>query len=481
MTSNVSKCCSFAITKNEPWWQAIFVCLDCQVGESQGMENHCICEACANSCHANHDVEYIGMGPSTCDCRVNFACCLIESSSKRAEELLLGVQDTTSTSDLDVTTDNNNQLEINVQPLISPREIIMDERTNFIEAKTYRILDLIECNQPDNQCGLHSQLTNGAIELVQFCRHDTFWIPRSHNGEGLCILEKLALSTMMQHESTHNLEDVSGAEWWVQVKETQQSECLEFDRKASIDLHYDKDESLAEEFGLGSFPTLSTVTYLSDLSYPTLIFSRIYEEPEDAMISSMVVCHPKVGKHLVFDGRLLHGAPACSATMMMKNHNEERNENEFRTDSGCRITFLVNIWRNRKPSGISPLNSSIRQHIERKLNMQEHVLLSSITLERLIIEKRIIADENDFLPENGQRIILPFVSKGATWIDDNDDDDKDFQNSNLVLVTFPPPHHECETLYVHFGPGMEAYLEHEIDDDEDEEYFHSDCNQVAYI
>ena len=55
-----------------------------------------------------------------------------------------------------------------------------------------------------------------------------------------------------------------------------------------IDLHYDKDEALAESFGLGSFPTLSTVTYLTGASSkapPTILLDHTYTQGEEEVMS----------------------------------------------------------------------------------------------------------------------------------------------------------------------------------------------------
>jgi hypothetical protein len=151
--------------------------------------------------------------------------------------------------------------------------------------------------------GVCQRFIQQAVALAEFPR-DTFWIDANHHdaqGE-LCELEQLALGVFQRHASMRpQLENLVGAEWWVQVKD------VSSEINAAVDLHYDKDENLAQAFGLGYFPTLSTVTYLTENSYPTLVFPHRHDEPEDEQMESLLVSHPRRGKHLAFDGRLLHG------------------------------------------------------------------------------------------------------------------------------------------------------------------------------
>jgi hypothetical protein len=64
-------------------------------------------------------------------------------------------------------------------------------------------------------------------------------------------------------------------EWWIQSKYLEQD-----GTPAPIDLHYDKDENMAEAYGIGLFPQLSTVTYLTGSpNAPTVIFRNTITEP----------------------------------------------------------------------------------------------------------------------------------------------------------------------------------------------------------
>ena len=67
-------------------------------------------------------------------------------------------------------------------------------------------------------------------------------------------------------------------EWWVQVKNFASHD------ESAIDLHYDKDENIADSFGIGVFPQISTVTYLNSSSrfQPTIIFPSTANDPVES-------------------------------------------------------------------------------------------------------------------------------------------------------------------------------------------------------
>jgi hypothetical protein len=294
-----------------------------------------------------------------------------------------------------------------------------------------------------NNANLCEDLIKQARTLVGHTR-ETHWIDATVDIETLCGLERLAMLIFQRHVSALHLVGMQGAEWWVQVKDLASD-------NAAVDLHYDKDEELSSNFGLGSFPLYSTVTYLSDGSYPTVVFPHRYDEPESDMIDYMTVSHPRRGKHFLFDGRLLHGAPASEAML----HPSIRET----TSKGYRVTFLVNLWKSYSPCGVKVLSESIRQTL---LATEVSEALESVEMENEHIETLEINSEND-LPENfKERLLLPFVSKGATWIDDDTEEE-------LMLVTFAPAAHTHDTVHVKFGPGMQAYLEYGVEEKHNED------------
>lgn len=95
---------------------------------------------------------------------------------------------------------------------------------------------------------------------------------------------------------------------------------------------------------------------ISQLSYkPRVILPELpYHQPSSFLVScKCLLCanhHIELlmpsslhtGKHISFDGRLLHGAPAGADLWNIgRNHTE--------ASTGSRVTFLVNIWLNYVP------------------------------------------------------------------------------------------------------------------------------------
>lgn len=315
-----------------------------------------------------------------------------------------------------------------------------------------------------------------AKELVNLSK-ETFWLDTSVGSSSLCDLERLARSIFHRH--TQNIPvfqepgTISGAEWWVQVKSVtypKENQALDHNNGSeAVDLHFDKDEALAESFGLGSFPTLSTVTYLSDSTSapPTLVFSRRYEEQDD--ITQILVSHPRQGKHLIFDGRLLHGAPSHYALRQPKSTTEEAQT----TVAADRVTFLVNIWTGHKPVGVEPLPNEIRKAIQRRVVGQSprrsySDKISKSTFERLVIEERTLATESDLgltsSTASPGRLELPFVGKGATW-DDGEEDDVHM----ILSMHAPPVDPDCDTTVFHFAPALAAVVDAPASEKEREE------------
>ena len=150
----------------------------------------------------------------------------------------------------------------------------------------------------------------------------------------------------------------SGAEWWFVVREPvdhtvapepkhlsgQPKEIDHDGGVGGIDLHWDKDVVLAGMKLPYIHPVLSTVTYLSEFGAPTIVLPvrRTNEGTIDEKCPEMNISYPATGKHLVFDGSLLHGVPE---SMNQSKHDRE-------VDKGPRVTFLVNIWLRHRPFAV---------------------------------------------------------------------------------------------------------------------------------
>lgn len=223
----------------------------------------------------------------------------------------------------------------------------------------------------------------------------TYFMPASMKPR--CALEELAMSIFTSH--TEGLEagkhydaERSGAEWWTLVMDTvskksntddnddDDANSQSSEEDDEVGMHFDADYGL--EAQLPNFmlhPRVATITYLSNVGVPTLILNKRSPPPTDVEKKSLngsieqgwLSC-PIIGKHICFDGRLLHGAPGAFFpsfnTVIEKNTNgdvEEQSSKRRKLESGekldtdssihdCdsgkkRITFMVNVWLNHCP------------------------------------------------------------------------------------------------------------------------------------
>ena len=165
-----------------------------------------------------------------------------------------------------------------------------------------------------------------------------------------CTLEALALSIFRFHtQGVIFNPSLSGAEWWVQ----------HINSLDDIGVHWDRDYGLEDEHGIHIHPHLGTVTYLSNCGGPTLIFNKrgslTNQESICGGFTSYVVSSPKIGKHICFDGTLLHAAPGDFTDSI---------------DHGMRTTFLVNIWLNHIPSQTTCVSGQMLSRLSKYNNIE---------------------------------------------------------------------------------------------------------------
>jgi hypothetical protein len=629
--------CTFAVTGARPYFQAIYICHSCcsattpaaqapavadgdgkrhvdenkkndddddSKSQDEGLEelqrppiHLCICQACAQTCHRHEEndgggktdddddnnnseasVEYIGMGPSYCDCPFNtkYPCRIAHASQQEAERLQIQpFQLHRQRNDFPGSDDNCRNIkqvnETTTKDEQAASTIIIRSEKKQTNSCTHFVRDVFHIPTLHDNEALIRLLRQQAETLVQHSK-ETFWIDYHHNshsndsghvftgtsnnggggdGFGCCALESLAWAVARNHIQhyaasqegplvTH--ETLHGMEWWVQVKHVQHqptsaaTNCTNQQKELQhgIELHFDKDEAMAESFGLGVFPALSTVTYLCEPATetmrtaaatssrvpPTLIFSHCYdsicncsdndddddnrEMTDMTNIPDMLVSHAYPGKHLAFDGRLLHGAPAhealrpplhlsmtnahgnivfagvedltqynntaATAAATASDYDDINNHSSF--TSTTRITFLVNLWTHEyKPAGVQILPDHVR-HSLLEHEQQEGVQQSDTSLfwdmnkpwkcEEIVSVE--LQDETTDLPlELCGRIELPFVGSNTLDKQDQDqedDDGEEEEEERMVVVTFPPPPSVHSTMRVRFGPGLQAYLDH---------------------
>mmetsp|Transcript_6512 Transcript_6512/g.12268 ORF Transcript_6512/g.12268 Transcript_6512/m.12268 type:complete len:647 (-) Transcript_6512:28-1968(-) len=535
----------------------------------------CICENCAQECHEalGHDVEYYGTGPSYCDCFSFYrdvkgchhhhhhhhggdgrsrnglnngqSCVLHDASIKVAEKLGISKQglgvnynlETQNDKDVYSTTGLYNfpfLAQAYTLPLLS-QPAVHHGGTFVCDVLIEQALELIRHTNDTHWLSIsNNSNSNGHDHDDSSTAKDAL---QQHQKQTLCDLERVAYGIFQRHIRAFSLEDKlgpdGGAEWWVQVKKTplssnsrscggDSSPNKEKQKTEAIDLHYDKDEELAETFDLGSFPTLSTVTYLSGRmlvneqgekvsAAPTLVFPHTYEMPGEGPIGrgysenedesdghdiqyddeqllkslpptppQVLISHPCLGKHLVFDGRLLHGAP--SNKLLRKSSSEWTEDDvEHCSKRGIRVTFLVNIWLTRRPSKVKVLSMEIRNKIMARSTSVASILPLGQDDDDLFHLDMIELDIGTIHIKEGkgsmnERVQLPFVSTGATWIDDDDvavvvdgDDDHEGPHDNderlesgLVVSMVPPPSdYQEDSVFVTYDcGGLEPRLEY---------------------
>ena len=215
--------------------------------------------------------------------------------------------------------------------------------TQHLDLKTRCYDDALQCARLDE---LKRDLEFVASPLVP---QDTFWLGAGESPR--CALEAVALEIFRKHAaaSPHAADPKSGVEWWAQVKDPTASQ----EAAREVCFHWDKDEQAHTLHGMYVFPQLATVTYLSQGGAPTVVLDKRPDSFTGAIVDGSVenaaACAPRVGRHLVFDGRALHAAPRALAT----------------SGEGKRYTFLVNVWLGHRPSGIRPFPAAALDKLTR--------------------------------------------------------------------------------------------------------------------
>lgn len=308
----------------------------------------------------------------------------------------------------------------------------------------------------------------GLIEQAKvLVRHSksTFWLDQRivNSTPTLSGLEKFAWKVFQQHVEHYRLVDrevdvaessVMGAEWWVQIKEqvAPPNDSAVPNADMAIDLHYDKDEKLAEVFDLGFFPVVSTVSYWGSETQqyrgaaPTVVFQRQYTDDPDEGIREMFVSHPAPGKHIAFDGRLLHGAPAHQAL-------RQRGTNTFPNQ---RITFLVNIWVGHQPCDTTELPAQIRQKLcsfanTELMNRDDWLdFVRQTAIDEVVVSGSL----------QKERIQLPFVGGSSTWADQYLDEHQASEDETSFVNVIAPSQDALKSpsVKVIYSTGNEAFI-----------------------
>lgn len=167
-------------------------------------------------------------------------------------------------------------------------------------------------------------------------------------------LEQMAMDVFKFH--AHGLTfdpEKSGAEWWTLV----------LDEESDVTFHWDKDYGL-EDYGVNVFPHISTVTYLANAGGATLVLQKLapphYSAPIVGPCGETAFCSkPCAGKHISFDGRLLHAASSDLLSIFSGKSDAMESSSQ-----GTRVTFLVNLWFNHIPRDAEPLPEKVRADLK---------------------------------------------------------------------------------------------------------------------
>ena len=112
-------------------------------------------------------------------------------------------------------------------------------------------------------------------------------------------------------------------------------------------------------------PLLGTVTYLEagGSVAPTAVLEDCFEAEllagHGAMVATAHLSLPVPGKHICFDGRLLHAAPAQLREIFRTAPADDQGRAKSKRRKPSRTTLLVNIWQDHRPKDPRPLAKEV--------------------------------------------------------------------------------------------------------------------------
>ena len=180
---------------------------------------------------------------------------------------------------------------------------------------------------------LNNQVTN-IKKLIDACNmKETFLLDTNKNDFN--ILEKIVFELAMFHFNRLGIKynpELHYIEFWTKKETVTKQKIHNF--------HSDKDEKCLKKKNILLNPLLSTVTYLTDSYFPTII-TNIPEKNENlnnVIDKSILLLFPNKLKHISFDGKYLHGVANVSKNI----------PDEFRLEKKPRHTIMFNLW-DKKP------------------------------------------------------------------------------------------------------------------------------------
>eukprot|EP00588_Corethron_pennatum_P009969 CAMPEP_0194266744 /NCGR_PEP_ID=MMETSP0169-20130528/1550_1 /TAXON_ID=218684 /ORGANISM="Corethron pennatum, Strain L29A3" /LENGTH=494 /DNA_ID=CAMNT_0039007499 /DNA_START=62 /DNA_END=1546 /DNA_ORIENTATION=+ len=338
----------------------------------------------------------------------------------------------------------------------------------------------------------HTATSRASSGRGSYSSGDTFWV-----GSGdtpLCGLEAIAQSIFRLHtRSLRPLAAVggdpgnrydpafSGAEWWTQ----------DVSPGDEIGWHWDRDYTLEAAAGLKIYPHVATVTYASPVGYGTVVMDAPGGDgegedcvPELSEGKRAWVSLPAAGKHLAFDGRFLHGAPAETTERIAGSERGDDGDGEGDGEQK-RTTLLVNLWINHRPFGVVPLPKDVLEKMTLSTADVYGVLCPSPPEKEgsgavtgyaevdLPAEAEVVKFEIPAARENAADVLTwKFATGGSDdEVEDDDEDDEEDDGGegssnrkhHIVKMVVPAEKIRESVARSHFGPeGLTIFLKHAV-------------------
>jgi hypothetical protein len=261
---------------------------------------------------------------------------------------------------------------------------------------------------------IQSILMDKLYESIQSNSKDTYLL--DINKTELNFVEKIVYDITVFHLNRLG-KDLSSkkyyAEFWWKHENISHNEIVVHN------YHYDKDEYLSKNTKTIINPMLSTITYLNNSHYPTIISNTIFSQIDDENISKkLTLSFPSKYKHICFDGKFIHGSSRVFEEHMLPDFEE-------------RVLFMINIWEDHVPlniNGLNPQELNVNNVIYNKddtvLQMIDQYNIKNITLKNDIINKLFY-----FIKNHKHKLLIPIFQ---SFIDINKDIDYDFINLSTL-------------------------------------------------
>jgi hypothetical protein len=167
------------------------------------------------------------------------------------------------------------------------------------------------------------------IEFIKINPKDLVLLDTNPNKKSYSIVEKFVYELGLFHLKRlglvnnffTNSQDKYYIEFWFKYEFTSQ---FQPDNQILHPFHVDKDEELFTKNNILKCPILSTVTYLSDSTYPIVISNIKYDDfgSEKRIIDKkkeLTLVFPKKLKHICFDCKFFHGVVNLNPDNFVQN------------------------------------------------------------------------------------------------------------------------------------------------------------------